>query len=66
MTTYNDTCIPSLPICSSEGFPELIGLKDLPDDQRVEDDDGDVGNGLQEDQLHPHLEELRRNILKCV
>ena len=45
-----------VPVGSSECFPELIGLKDLPDDQRIEDDDGDVGNGLEEDQLHPHLE----------
>jgi hypothetical protein len=43
------------PVNSSECFPELIRLENLPDDESVENDDGHVGDGLDNDQLHPHL-----------
>ena len=44
------------PVGVPEVLPELVGLENLADDQRVEDDDGDVGKDLQDDQLHPHLQ----------
>ena len=45
-----------VPVARSEGFSELIGLQDLPDDQRVQHNDGDVRNCLENKQFHPHLE----------
>ena len=36
--------------------PELGGAVDLADDERVEDDDGEVGDELDEDELGPGVQ----------
>ncbi len=48
----------------AESPPELGGPDDLTDDEGVEDDDGDVGYGLHEDDLAPeHVERHVERVL---
>ena len=42
-----------LPLTYHEALPELSGLPDLAEDHGVEDDDGDVGDHLHQQELGP-------------
>ena len=49
------------PLTYHEPFPELGGLPDLAENHGVEDDDGDVGNHLHQEELGP--EDVVRDVL---